>query len=358
MTPSATTAAPPVTTAALQAARFEAARQAPPAFDPREVRLSEAGQCPRRQTLRALGYPAAPPTDRELAVFAAGHHWEDALAALWEDRFPFGVQRQVPVVTPFGTGHIDLWVEPIRHLVEGKTTTEKHRADLPFASHVDQVTLYLHFFGQARGATAEIAYVIKETGEIVSCPVAYDADRAQELHFRLLVVQDAIRRGEPLPVPEEYEATRYPCAWHTPQGLARCGYWATCWGSRWQAAPDPAVLEAPALAADAAEYARLRQELQALDTQVAIRKARREQLERAFAQILDAHGARTLVAGGVRLTRTPVPGRPTWDVPAALAAGAVTAEALAPYRRDGRGYDRWSVREAPPAADARPEPAS
>ncbi|WP_243239929.1 hypothetical protein [Sulfobacillus harzensis] len=224
-----------LSTAALQQEKYQSELAGPSKFDPHEIRLSEAGQCPRRQTLRALGYVATPPTLREMAIFETGHLAEERITALWAQQFPGPDQcvREVEVRTEFGVGHIDLWIEPIKHIVECKTTTEKRLKDLPLQSHVAQVTMYLHFYGNQRGATAEISYLIKETGEIKSFPVTYDRQYARELIVGLMEVQAAITMlREPLPIPEDYQATSYPCAWYTPQGLRRCGFWEHCWGSQ------------------------------------------------------------------------------------------------------------------------------
>ncbi|MCY0886470.1 MAG: hypothetical protein OWV35_11455 [Firmicutes bacterium] len=349
-------ATPKPTTAALQAEAL-AARAREQTFDPKEIRLSEAGQCGRRQTLRALGYEPAPHTLRELAIFETGHLVEDRLLGYWEDRYPGQVLRQVEVRTPFGTGHIDGYVEPLRHLVECKTTTEKHRDHLPLASHVDQVTLYLHFWGHGRGADAEITYYVKETGQVLSFPVSYDPDRAEALIQNLIAVQAAIQLlQEPLPVPEDYQATRYPCAWYTPEGLARCPYWRHCWGDRIVAgrdprppAPPPPVLEAPELARDLAAYAALRQQLTAVQRHLDTVKAELATYEAGFAQLLDEAGAHVLRADGLEVRRTPVAGRTTWDVDRAIADGVVDAAALEPYRKVGAGYTRWTVRPIPGA---------
>lgn len=198
------------------------------AFASTEIRLSEAGGCARRQTLRILGYPAAPHSERQLAIFSVGDLWEDWLAAIWQRRYPGQVERQVGVPTPFGTGHIDLWVAPERLIVECKTTREASRPYLPLAEHVSQVTLYLHYWGLERDAAAEIAYVLKETGEVISIPVEYDADRAARLVRRLERIQQAVTAGTPLPVPTRYAADRFPCAWKD----GRCQYWQHCWGGK------------------------------------------------------------------------------------------------------------------------------
>lgn len=323
---------------------------APPTFDPREIRLSEAGQCGRRQTLRALGYTPTLPTPRELAIFETGHWVEDRIAAIWDARFPGRINRQVTVTSPFGTGHIDIYVEPLNHIVECKTTTEKHRGDLPLKSHVDQVTLYLHYWGNALQATAEIAYYIKETGALLSFPVTYDAERAKDLIVGLLAVQHAIHiLQEPLPIPDDYQANRYPCAWYTVDGLSRCPFWEHCWGAAIApAAPTtqgPAIA-APALADDAATYAQLRQQEQLLNRQLEVLEATRKQFEAGFRTLLTDRQAQVLHAGEWIIKRTPIHGRTTYDVPAAIADGVIDRDAIAPYTTTHPDYDRWTIKKA------------
>ncbi len=254
-------------------------------FDPRQIRLSEAGQCGRRQTLRALGYTPTPHTARELAIFDTGHWVEDKIAEEWESRYPGQVNRQIEVMSEFGTGHIEIYVEPLNHIVEVKTTTEKQIARLPLSSHVAQVTLHLHYWGQAWGSTAEIVYYVKETGQTLSFPVTYDPQRARELVVGLMEVKAAIElTGEPLPIPDDYQATSFPCAWYTLQGLMKCGFWAYCWGAQIATEPDKkdVVAVAPPLQADVQEYAQVRQQLQAVKTQEEILETRRDQLEAGF----------------------------------------------------------------------------
>ena len=339
-----------LSTAALQKEKYQTELAGPSKFDPHEIRLSEAGQCPRRQTLRALGYVSTPPTLREMAIFETGHLAEERITALWEKQFPVPDQlvREVEVRTEFGVGHIDLWVDPIAHLVECKTTTEKRLKDLPLSSHVAQVTLYLHFYGNARGATAEIAYLFKETGEIRSYPVVYDPALARQLIVGLMEVQAAITLlKEPLPIPDDYQATAYPCAWHTPQGLRRCGFWDHCWGSQVTTVTEKqdVVAVAEPLAADVAEYATLRVQQQALTEQIDLIDIRRRALEAGFAEILEAQQAQALRAADITLKRSVIAGRTTTDVKAAIADGVVTETALAPYQKTGAPYARWTVRQ-------------
>ena len=337
-----------LSTAALQQAKYQTELAGPSKFDPHEIRLSEAGQCPRRQTLRALGCVPTPPSLREMAIFETGHLAEERITALWDAQFPGQLQREVEVQTEYGVGHIDLWVEPIHHLVECKTTTEKRLKDLPLSSHVAQVTMYLHFFGNAREATAEISYLIKETGEIHSYPVTYDRQLARTLIVGLMEVQAAIVMAhEPLPIPEEYQATQFPCAWYTPQGLQRCPFWDYCWGQQLTTQPNKTevVVHAPPFAADVAEYATVRQQQAALKAQTDLLGVRRQSLEAGFTQVLDDQQGTALEAGGITVRRTAVAGRVTVRIDNAIADGVVTREAMAPYLTTGQSWHRWTVRQ-------------
>ena len=321
-------------------------------FDPREIRLSEGGQCARRQTLRILGYPAEPPTDQQLAIFDTGHRIEDFVYRLWATRYPRRVCRQIRVRTPYGTGHIDLWIPPERKIVEVKSTTRARLADLPLTSHVDQLHLYQYYWGARHHAALELAYVVKETGEIRPFAVPYDVARARELVATLIAVQGAVEMTrEPLPIPPDYTAFQFPCGW----GTGRCAFWTHCWGPE-AVAPEGkdavVVATAAAFAPDLAAYQRLRQQRSALTAQADTLKTQIEGLEDGFARFLTDEGADVLKAGPFRLRRTVVPGRVTYDTGAALAAGAVDAATLAPFQKTGSGYTRWTVSQKSPVPHA------
>jgi hypothetical protein len=332
----------PGSTSALYSARL-AERAQEEKFDPREIRLSEAGLCGRKQTLRALGYEGDEPDERSLSIFESGDEHEETIYHLWAEQYPRQVKRQVAVRTPYGTGHIDIWVAPLKHLVESKSTTEKSLKRLPMEHHVDQVTMYLHFWGRAHGATAEIAYRVKETGEIKSFPVEYNERRALNLIANLVEIQGAIEMTqEPLPIPADYTAFSFPCAWAT----GRCPFWQHCWGgAQTEVLKKKVIAKAPQLAADAQEYLKLRQRRQALEGQVAIIKAREDVLEGGFGSVLDGAQAGALVAGEVLVGRSRIPGRITYDGDAMLEAGVLSAAAIAPFRRIGAGYDRWTPKD-------------
>lgn len=318
-------------------------------FDPTEIRLSEVGGCARKQTLRALGYEAEEPDERSLSIFESGDQHEDAIYHLWADQYPRRVRRQIKVQSPFGVGHIDIWVAPIKHLVESKSTTEKSRARLPLQSHIDQVTMYLHFWGQPRGATAEIAYRIKETGEILSFPVEYDEERAALLVKRLGDIQAAIHLFRtPVPVPDGNGPTHFPCAWPTSAGMARCPFWQHCWGYGVEAQPDKkgkVIASVPSLSGDVQRYTNLKQQEKGLKDQLDAAKSERTALEGVFSQAIDDAHATALAAGDTILTRTKTTGRTDIDTDQAIKAGVVTREELEPFRTQAKGYDRWTIRD-------------
>ena len=332
----------PGSTAALYSTRL-AERAQEEKFDPKEIRLSEAGLCPRKQTLRALGFEADDPDERSLSIFESGDEHEEVIYGLWAEQFPRRVKRQVAVRTPYGVGHIDIWVAPLKHLVESKSTTEKSLKRLTMEHHIDQVTMYLHFWGLAHGGTAEIAYRVKETGQVLSFPVEYDERRALNLIANLVEVEGAIEMTqEPLPIPEDYTAFSFPCAWAT----GRCPFWQHCWGgAQTEIQKKKVIARAPQLAADAREYLQSRERRKALEAQVEIMKAREDVLEGGFGAVLDGAEANALIAGEVLLGRSIIPGRISYDGDGMVEAGIVTRDAISPFTRVSAGYDRWTPKD-------------
>lgn len=337
-------------TADLHVAALDAARSQE-TFDPREIRLSAAGGCPRKQTLRILGYPADEPDTQQLSIFHAGHYWEEYIAQLWESRYPGQVQRQVPVETKYGTGHIDIWVEPLHHLVECKTTKAARRHELPLDEHLDQVNLYLHFHDPH--ATAEIVYVIKETGDVLAFPVAYDPTRIPRLLAVLKAITIAVTIDEtPLSVPQDYRPHQFPCAWFTPGGhLRRCEFWAHCWDARDIHREDPQTVDAPDTWGDLiADYVETLAEMKTLKDTLKPLEAHKKEWEQFFGQWLDQQGAERLNTPQGLLQRTVSKPSATWDIDQAIADGLVSPELLAPYRRDSapRVTWRWKPHPAKP----------
>jgi hypothetical protein len=330
------------TTQALMDERLESLRQEP-RFDPADIRLSEAAHCPRRQTLRILGYEAEAPTLDQQGIFDLGHEHEERMADLWRERYGAdAVLREVEVKTPFGTGHIDALVVPAKHLVEFKTTKASNVPYLPLEEHVAQVTLYLHYhvlplWGDE--ATAEIAYRVKETGRVLSFPVRYDPELAARLVEGLQAVQDAVDFGIPLPVPRGYFLDQFPCGWWNDAGeFQTCAFWRHCWSV--QPGEEDEQLAALLVRLREAEegYRRASGELDRA-------KQARDAARAAVGRVMDEAGQNTLRAGGIEAVSIRASGWTTWDVRAAIEAGVVTREAMRPFERTRAGNETWKVRD-------------
>lgn len=315
------------------------ARQAGRKFDPHEIRLSEVGHSLRAATLRMLDYPALPTTLEQESIFLSGDEHEEHLAALWEERYPGGIDRQVVVRHPWGEGHMDIWVRPIRHYVEAKTTKKASRNYLPLQAHVDQVQLYHHFFIQPTGGgTAEIAYRIKETGMVVSKKVKYDPVYVEELLSRIHTMRDAVDLGVPLPVPEGFSPDRFPCAWPGPDGkLITCPYWNQTWNIPDTSNGDAAIEEALALYKHLDHQHRRAKELMGLI------EDRLETVQGRIAQLMDERKTSTFVAHRFRVHRSFAAGRTYWNVPKAIKDGVVSQDAMTPYESQAKPSTRWTA---------------
>ena len=216
-------------------------RQAPAPWTPQRraastgIRLSEAGSCPRLQTLRLLKAPSDPYV--QSAAMNAGISWEDYVALVWRDAYP-DTQRKVPVSSPFGAGEADLWIPSLRKLVEVKSTNAERAQWLPDQQHVAQLTLYMGYWPGADandqgepGINGELAYVVRETGQVLSITVDWDQNLFDDLVHVLDLIALAKRDGTALPIPSGYQWDRFPCRWRVGDpGEGRCRYYTNCWG--------------------------------------------------------------------------------------------------------------------------------
>lgn len=202
----------------------------------RGVRMSEMGGCGRKQTLRLSGYKAEYPTAFDKERFQKGLLWEEIIAAVWDAEFPGLVKRGVEVISPYGTGEIDLWIPHLPHLVECKTTKPSNEPYLPMQEHMIQVQCYLHFFGKEHGVTeGELSYALKDEDDLYasrvrSFAVEYDPELASMLEDEMKRIHRHGLLKRVLPIPEAYTENRFPCAWRvgTPDA-GSCAYYRRCW---------------------------------------------------------------------------------------------------------------------------------
>jgi CRISPR/Cas system-associated exonuclease Cas4 (RecB family) len=191
---------------------------------------SEMGGCPRKTTLRLLNYKPADRTGGEVQTMNFGKIFESYVTALWRNQYTGIIERQVPVLTPYGNGKIDLYLPELPKLIEVKTTNWARKDYLPNPSHVDQLLLYMAFFAEWNTANAgELAYGFSDNEDVLqSFVIPYNQERVNELVNWAEQVKCAKDTKTPPPVPEPYHPEKFPCGW-LGKNPGRCEYFAFCW---------------------------------------------------------------------------------------------------------------------------------
>lgn len=322
-------------------------------FEPREWRMSESGACPRKRVLRVLGYEEREPGGEEAAYFERGNILESWLGEQYERLHPGSVLRQVEVMGPGCMGHIDLYLPEDHLIVEVKTANDAAvRYGIPKREHLFQVQAY-HHFGRTRGividgrvsllpedTSAEIVYFLlgRELRYAVY-PIRHNPVIGQDIENNLLALQEMAGRGEVPPTPAGYAPDSYPCAWQG--GHRRCPFYDHCWSEQDCRSAD----EAPDAAALFRDYAAVKRQYLDLSCRVKPLKEHLDYLEVQLEDVFAARGIKdgALTAEGVQIKRTPVAGRVTYDVETAALAGAVDLRVLEPFKRETRGYTKWTV---------------
>ena len=327
----------------LVASRLEAVLKSK--FDPKEFRLSESGACPRKRVARVLGLPADANTTEDAEYFERGHVNEQWIVQMYREEFPRRCRTQVEVRTPFGdTGHMDITFPAERRVIEVKSVSLGAK-ELPRPEHVKQLQAYLHFWvdskGNRKADSGELVYVRWGAGlKVEAYPVLYDPDMGKTIEDDLRLLHTYAEREELPAIPDGYRPERYPCAWRNKAGEVKCPYWETCWQD---VATAPAV-DAPEVASDLERYFDLQQTLRTLKNSAEEVDGAIDLIRQRLSVVLDAHKADSAKAGRYTVKRTAIPGRTTYDIPAALKANAVTPEMLASFTKVAEGYERWSIK--------------
>lgn len=336
-------------------------RMADSRFDPTEWRMSKVGHpCDRYLVLSRLGVAQRPPDRRDLAYFLRGRIVERWVVDLYRRRYPHRVRAQFPVrldLQPGGdpltlTGHVDLWIVPERMILEVKSVTPAQlEAGLPREADLAQVQLYLYAMQRRRRSPrperAELVYVsMGREVDFRVLPVAPDTEAAQRCVERIGRLE-AMARARRVP-PVEFWPDEYPCS-HLEAGgqVRRCPFFTHCHGALALAGPDFPAAQVPDghigsvarswMAAKAEE----RRAQEAYEQARAVRRAIEQEQILPLAEQL---GNDCLIGDGYQIRVRRYPGRVSWDIDAAMLCGAVSAEALEPFRRVGEGYVTVDVR--------------
>ena len=324
---------------------------AEPRFDPTEWRPSELGHpCDRYLVLRRTGAEGRAPDATDLGYFQRGRIVEDWVVSLYRRRWPRKTRRQLPVRIPVSdgltlTGHVDLWCPTEGLVVEVKSVSHSVlvSSQLPRAEHLLQVRLYLDALSERfrrPDLRGELVYV--SLGRALTWrvfPVMPNALQVRQAKARLVMLEAMARAGQ-IPEPP-FWPDQYPCQWRDGDEIRTCPFYEACHG----AAAKPTDLEALPTAQDldtaVAAWLGAKQAEQEAQQAYEVARAFRKGLEEEMLPKLRALGDRVQTPSGFSVEARWHPGRVTWDIPAALACGAVTEEQLAPFRREGKGW--WEV---------------
>lgn len=193
---------------------------------------SEIGGCPRKTTLRLMGMKPADRPGAEQHPMNFGKIFEAYIGCVWRGSYPGVIERQVPVVTPYGNGKIDYWIPDLPRLIEVKATNWARKDYLPNPSHVDQLLLYMAFFADYQPYLrfpGELCYGFSDNeGVLISFEIPYNQGRVDQLLAWCESVKTCVNARKPPPVPMAYDAEHFPCSWKgkTP---GFCEYFQLCW---------------------------------------------------------------------------------------------------------------------------------
>jgi hypothetical protein len=295
------------------------------------VRLSSLAKCARWSALQAIGAPEMEPLPEWENYLARGQVFEQVVAAQYQVKYGRGnVQRQR--VIPWGDGwegHADLYLVKDRWLVEVVSTVAPHSGLL--ADKIRQARAYLHFDPEAENASVHVVNPSTLRRD-EAFPVILTEESVEEIEARVAAVKRAIKtKGDDLPA----------CSSCTPMEcrMRGCPYTAEAWAD-WEA-PLPGLLDGEARALAHELYVN---KLAIKERKTLVAEAEKERATlRAALRDFGLRSGGDYLAGGVRVRRTEVAGRETYDVERAIEAGIVTAAMMEPFRRVGDPYDVWTV---------------
>jgi hypothetical protein len=214
--------------------------------------LSEATGCPRKASLRLLKYTAAKGNEFSQTAMLGGIKGEEKVILILEAA-GWDVTRQYTLQTRWGNGKIDALIDardgvssaPMDLYVDRPIVVEikTYSGDikwLPRREHVDQCLLYmglLHLEDNGPVPFGEVTYLLKkahdddkENDKIASYPVEWNPERFQYLTHQLDLIDDHVKRGEPVPLTlaGEKSADKPPCQY---PNAGRCVYYHHCYGA-------------------------------------------------------------------------------------------------------------------------------
>lgn len=292
-------------------------------------RWSQAVLCPRQAAYGLRGQPLdEEPDEITKGYFLRGKQIGSYMGERFISRYGLhDIVLEHPFAWPAGIGHGDVLVRSEKLAVEVKSKADPR----PLDSHILQLAGQVHWTPEAeRGAL-----------------IVVDPSNLSERTIPMPVVPDSlVERIEG--IAGEVAAAADPAASLPARVCARpsqarghmCPFAETCFAD-WDA-PDPIDLQG--------EVASLANRLVELDATIKRSKddqkdweSERDQLRAQLRLTLEPEREYSL--DGQQLIRiTPIAGRVSYDVPLAIEMGVLDPAEVDPFRKVGKGYERWTVK--------------
>lgn len=289
--------------------------------------------CPRMAAYQALGVEGEPHTEETERRFGRGRRIGEAMAAeiistLESQGRIAWAEHEVPwpAADPIGIGHVDVYIAGDENIPVEVVSTKG--CELP-PNKARQVSGYAINLGATE---ARVVSVDPQTGDERVYPINVEAFRDEVENIERQVVS-AVRDGV---IPDRIESA-HPGAWPC-QG---CQFAIRCF-TDWTPPPAGRLPDAEDDLLRLVELERLIRQTPRGDHVIEYESERDEIRERLRGLM---EPGTDYIEGGVRVRRTEVSGRRTFSFSAAEAAGFKIPESLEPFISQGKGHDKWTIRE-------------
>jgi len=326
----------------------QAAKPAP--RDTSRAFMSDASRDVRYRYLKIKQGVPEPPIEDEL-IFLRGRWVEDLYLGLLKERgMKFDSQALVPSPFPdlLDDGHVDaLPTADFAELdvragepIEIKSADTKNWQDIPYASNLKQLAMYVNFLDDAE--KGHLVYVHPGTLESRTFAVYPNAEIKKELLSDLDALEKAVKKGElPAPCEGAKNPGGSPCTAHYATKVAKCPFIDTCWP---EYAPEPIPTIDGEFEEVAIRLADIADELAQLKTNRSDLESERNELRDRIRDILIECGGKAESAD-VRVGCTQFQKTNTaWRK--AMEGGAIKIAGELDTYQDTKQYETWTVRRS------------
>ncbi len=293
------------------------------------VRWSAAARCPRWAVLAGQGVEPEPADEQTHLYWRRGKDIGRYVAERYQAKYGAeNVILEKPVPWELGEAHPDVFIRSEGLPVEVKSTAAPSQI---LDDALMQLAGYVHFDPDA-GQAGVLELVDPSTYQRRPIPFLLTPDWQARVEERVGVVRDALDGGSER-IPDCVCDTPYACRWKG------CPYTQVAWEGWQPPAPVQTDGEIATLARDL--YLLKRREREAKE-QASLVELERREIQGRLVELGLQPGV-VYECGPVAVKRIAVNGRTTYDITAALKAGVVAPELVAPFAKVSSGYDRFDV---------------